>query len=81
MGSPKDIRKKLYEDKNYDVFFQDYRIHANENLDTVVEVMNIVEDTESCLLCFEKDYKKCHRSILASMMMNYSDRIDMIVNI
>ncbi|MDF2985746.1 MAG: hypothetical protein K0R50_1256 [Eubacterium sp.] len=68
LGSPKNIREKLHSDHNYDEFFSGYRKY----LETQAETMDIVntailsnKDTNFCLLCFEKDPKTCHRSVIA----------------
>jgi uncharacterized protein (DUF488 family) len=81
LGSPKVIRTQLYTDGDYKTFFQDYRVHASVELDTIMKLLDIAETTTVCLLCFEHNPKKCHRSVLAELLNEFSNKIDEVVNI
>jgi uncharacterized protein (DUF488 family) len=84
LGSPKIIRNKLHEDKDYDSFFYEYE----QYLETQTEAMEIVstaiaenKDTRFCLLCFEKNSELCHRNILAQKISDIIENEVEIVNI
>lgn len=67
LGSPKEIRHQLHEDWNYKRFFDEYKNHINdlEILECISDIEGRARRKKSVLLCFEKDYKTCHRSIIA----------------
>ncbi len=64
-GSPSGVRKRLHETGDYETFFADYKKHLaglNGSLSAVVEQ---AYSGNACLMCFERDFEKCHRSALA----------------
>jgi uncharacterized protein (DUF488 family) len=65
LGSPKIIRHKLHEDKNYIYFFKKYRAYIKGRH---IELQNLVEMTryeKICIMCFEANCELCHRSLIA----------------
>ncbi len=74
LGSPKTLRQRLYADGDYKTFFRDFGKHLKgqkELLDTLAEELtgNIV------LVCYEKDYRTCHRSAVADALGALTDSI------
>lgn len=66
LGSPKVLRKKLYEDKDYEYFFVEYKKHLKKHIDSLKELHeNVITNEVACLLCYERSYTQCHRSIVA----------------
>ncbi len=71
LGSPRDIRHKLKDSKmsleDYKIFFEEYKKHIND--EDVMQNISIIEGLakrrKSVIMCFERDYKICHRSIIA----------------
>jgi uncharacterized protein (DUF488 family) len=71
LGSPSKIRYKLYADKNYDDFFSSYSKYLKTQKLALNKLVKILETNPTCcLMCFEKDYKQCHRKILAEYLRN-----------
>ena len=70
LGSPKSIRHKLREDKNYKTFFHQYKKHLkNKNaLETITGLEGIAKVQRTVLMCYEQDNKKCHRSTVADVL-------------
>ncbi len=82
LGSPKTLREELYTTKDYECFFQEYRLFICKNeYDDVVKATKIAEEYQSCLLCFEMKYRECHRSELANMICSISSKIDRVINL
>lgn len=81
LGSPKEIRDRLHETWDYREFFQQYRVYISSELDIIMGILDRLESTPSCLMCFEHDPKTCHRSILAEYIEMYSNDIDRIEDI
>jgi uncharacterized protein (DUF488 family) len=73
LGSPRDIRHQLREDANYQAYFQAF----NEYIDTQT---NLIENLASqltgtvVLLCYERDYKICHRSSVAKRFEQFINK-------
>ena len=72
LGSPKYIRDELKETQDYDKFFKSYKKYLSTQKETL-EIVNVAIEAninmKFCLLCFEKDYKTCHRSALAEELI------------
>lgn len=76
LGSPSKIRGELKESGNYLKFFRAYRKHARNKLQSVRDVLNIIETKKhSVLLCFERDCELCHRTILASELLKLNPHL------
>ena len=83
-GSPKDVREKLKATKDYDVFFKEYReyiLGQKETLQILDAAITSNTTMKFCLLCFEKDYRTCHRMVLADILANNSDTKVKIINL
>jgi uncharacterized protein YeaO (DUF488 family) len=67
LGSPKKVRHQLYKDLDYEKFFKEYKQHINDAdiLDNISDIEGRARRKKTVLLCYEKDYKVCHRSIIA----------------
>lgn len=71
LGSPKNIRHKLQssdmDEEDYKIFFTEYKkhIHDEDVLKNISIIEGLARRKKSVLMCFEKDYKTCHRSIVA----------------
>jgi len=82
LGSPRELRKDLHENKvEYDEFFQSYRAYVANHVDIIINALEIAEQSNSALLCFEHDPEICHRSILAEIMISYSNKLSGVKNI
>ncbi len=78
LGSPKEIRHQLHQDWDYKRFFEEYKNHIKD-----IDVLGNISDIEgrakrkkTVLLCFEKDPKTCHRSIIAEELVKRGWRIN-----
>lgn len=65
LGSPSELRKKLYSDKDFEYFVEEYRKHLESCVAEIEELYRIVTERLSCLLCFERKHSDCHRNIVA----------------
>jgi len=68
-GCPKNIREKYKLDSNWNSYTVEFEKYLNDNYEIIVDLAKFVKDTNACLVCFEKDYRNCHRGIIA----NYVD--------
>lgn len=82
LGSPKNIRNQLKSsnltDEDYKKFFQEYKKHIND--EDVLKNISIIEGLarrkKSVIMCFERDYKICHRSIIAEKLKERGWRVN-----
>ncbi len=81
LGSPKDIRDRLYSDHNYFAFFNSYReyLHTQEaTMEIIKTAIEANKKMQFCLLCFENNPMECHRSIVAEEIYNSLDTAEII---
>jgi uncharacterized protein (DUF488 family) len=72
LGCPKVIRHEYRDDKNWPRYTSRYLIHMSSLDDDLNNLLKIVEDVQSCLLCFEADHMRCHRSFVANRVSEIS---------
>jgi uncharacterized protein (DUF488 family) len=65
LGCPRAIRDRYKADGNWEAYAKAYRAHLTKQGDALVEVTQIAKRTTACLICFEADFRRCHRSIVA----------------
>lgn len=71
LGSPREIRHKLKDSKmsleDYKIFFEEYKKHINDEdvMQNISLIEGLAKRRKSVIMCFEKNYKICHRSIIA----------------
>lgn len=66
LGSPRSIRNRLHQDWNYEAFFEAYNDYIDRQAHAIELLADIVDENRRvCLMCFEKDPERCHRTLLA----------------
>jgi uncharacterized protein (DUF488 family) len=68
LGCPRDIRKDYYADKNWGRYQKRYNAYLETQCDALNELMSIGKRGASCLVCFEADYRFCHRSLITDSL-------------
>jgi len=66
LGSPRELRKKVKETSDYGSFFEGYTSYIATRKKELISLLEMVDKTVCCLMCFEKDVETCHRKIVAS---------------
>jgi uncharacterized protein (DUF488 family) len=72
LGSPTIIRLELKKNHNYDQFFLAFSDHLSKNLDSITTLHKYIQDGINCIMCFERFPEKCHRSVIAKKIKEYS---------
>jgi uncharacterized protein (DUF488 family) len=67
LGSPRAIRHRLREDGDYARFFRAFARHLDRQTTLLNELAAELEGTVA-LLCYERDHRQCHRSIVAEVL-------------
>lgn len=81
LGSPRDIRKKLKEDGNYNNFFKKFSKYLSGKQHVIEDLYEYIIESVSCLMCFERLAKECHRSIVAESINGFNSNNILIKHI
>lgn len=68
LGSPTEIRKRLMQDHDYITFFDDYDHYLSKQEDSLKEIVHDLKGHKPCLMCFEKNHRRCHRIAVAKRL-------------
>jgi hypothetical protein len=68
LGVDYEFRQELKSTHNYDGYFKRYSDYLEKNPDLVSLVADLAKGNSVCLLCYERDFRRCHRSVLASKL-------------
>lgn len=73
LGSPRESRKKLRENGDFESFSREYADHLECNTEDVESLLNLIlSGKRAALMCFEKDHTRCHRALLAQELLDES---------
>ncbi|UCC78657.1 MAG: DUF488 domain-containing protein [Candidatus Zixiibacteriota bacterium] len=73
LGSPEDLRKKVKSDRDYGYFFDKYKEFLEGKKEYLGELIDIARKKIICLLCYEGDFNRCHRSSVARQIAETGD--------
>jgi uncharacterized protein (DUF488 family) len=73
LGSPSSIRKKLKEDQDIQSFIESFSRYLSSLSSILDHVIQLAQEGNNCLLCFERQAENCHRSTVAQRMMELSN--------
>lgn len=66
LGCPKPIRDQYRQDRDWHRYTKDFKGYLNGQGEIIAELSEMAEASHCALLCFEADYRMCHRSIVAA---------------
>ncbi len=65
MGCPKPVRDRYKHDEDWAAYTRGFLAHLKREREAVTEVAAIAARAPSCLVCFEADFNRCHRTYVA----------------
>lgn len=65
LGCPRPIRDRYKADGDWTTYAKAFGAYLAEQGDALSEVSEIAGKTDACLVCFEADFNRCHRSFVA----------------
>jgi len=65
LGCPKPIRDRYRADGDWQQYSCDFLAYLKTQRETLQELAKIAHATTACLVCFEADHTRCHRSYVA----------------
>lgn len=66
LGAPRDVRYRLKAGGDWSEYCAGYQAHLSECDDVLDELVNLASDQAICLMCFEADWRECHRSLITA---------------
>jgi len=71
LGSPRELRHKLWTEGNYPEFFKEYSewLSSPKAKTYLTDLEGLAHVRTTAILCFEKDVEKCHRSIIKKRLI------------
>jgi uncharacterized protein (DUF488 family) len=65
LGCPKDVRDRYKKDGDWTAYVRGFLGSLEKQREAVSELARIAEVSSSCLVCFEADFNRCHRTYVA----------------
>jgi len=77
LGAPKELREELKTTRNYDLFFEKYREHLLDHDESLGELINLIGNSRSCIMCLEHSCLHCHRRVLIETLQKKNRDIEL----
>jgi uncharacterized protein (DUF488 family) len=68
LGSPRELRHSYKNGGSSEAFMDGYATHLDRNKDAYEMMRGLALGVPSAIMCFERDYRSCHRSILSDRL-------------
>lgn len=65
LGTPRAIRQELRKSGHYQKFLAQYRDYLKGQEEALNELIGMAAHKTVCLMCYEEDPHRCHRSVVA----------------
>jgi uncharacterized protein (DUF488 family) len=64
-GCPKPIRDRYKADGDWSRYVKSFALYLAAQDEPIAELAQLSSTTVACLICFEADFNRCHRSLVA----------------
>lgn len=71
LGCPRSIRERFKQNGDWRAYERSFCRYLKTQADAVRELARAAKKKAVCLLCFEADYSKCHRSLVARAAVTF----------
>ena len=71
-GCPKPIRDQYKVDKEWECYTVRYTAYLESQIGALNDLVHVSAESRCCLLCFEADAFRCHRSLVAARAVEIS---------
>lgn len=68
LGAPKEIRHELQRTRDWSRYVKAYSRVLNVQEPILSNLAARAHENNTCLMCFERDYRECHRSLVAERL-------------
>lgn len=69
LGAPRKVRHSLRETGDWLLYCKGYSNVLEEQTQALKKIALLAKTQRVCLMCFEEDYKTCHRSLITEKML------------
>lgn len=66
LGCPREIRARYKRDRDWTTYRTGFEHYLATHLDAVASIVQSTKRERICLVCFEADFRLCHRSLVAA---------------
>ena len=70
----------MHDDGDYPAYFAAYAAHLDGQDTAIRQVLALIETARVCLMCYEAEAARCHRSVLASRLEGASRSLVEVVH-
>lgn len=64
-GCPKPVRDRYKRDSNWAAYTRSFLAHLQKEGEAMAQLAKTAKASPSCLICFEADFERCHRTFVA----------------
>ena len=64
LGSRREVRKQYRSNNDWTWFSEQYNEYLVSQTDEIMKLSELIFENNCCLMCFETDFKLCHRGLL-----------------
>lgn len=77
LGSPREIRHKLWKEGDYALFFKEYSdaLDRDESQEYLTDLEGLAHVRRTAIMCFEKAVEVCHRKIIKERLIKDGFRV------
>jgi uncharacterized protein (DUF488 family) len=65
LGCPKPIRRRSKAGGSWAAYIKAFKIHLARQRPALTDLAHRANETSACLVCFEADFRRCHRTAVA----------------
>jgi uncharacterized protein (DUF488 family) len=73
MGCPKSVRDRYKRDGNWSAYTRGFLAYLQGQAQSIAALAESARASLSCLICFEADFERCHRTFVARAAAAYAD--------
>lgn len=71
LGCPKAVRNQYREDANWKRYTEGFLKHLKMQKNAIAQVSQLASSSNCVLLCYEADFKFCHRAMVSNAIREY----------
>lgn len=65
MGCPKPVRERYKRDGDWTAYTRGFLAYLKDQVEALADLSKAAKASPSCLICFEADFDRCHRTFVA----------------
>lgn len=80
LGAPREVRYRLKDTGDWSEYCTGYQAHLAIRAEALTELADLAHEQVICLMCFEADYRECHRSLITDHLSELG-QVDEVVHL